>query len=92
MKEKEKEKESPREDTPVGWGSDSDSDAVSIVSHYHGRKRRQERGISMREFEEAVARGTRQPDRHGRWRFEYKDVVCIVDSDCKHEITSWRVT
>ena len=73
--------------------SDTDTDdAVSIVSHDHGRLRRAERGVSKREFEEAVAKGTRTADRKGRWRFVHNDVVCIVDSTCRHEVTSWRVT
>ena len=75
-------------------GTETD-DAVGIISHRHGRLRRAERGISQLDFEEAVAKGTKTADRTGRdgkqrWRFVYKDVVCITDSTCRHEITSWR--
>ena len=69
---------------------------VDLVSHTHGRERRDQRNISRRELQEAVKHGHREranPSRHGemRWRFTYKGIVYVTDETERHEITSWRI-
>ena len=54
-----------------------DTSSISIVSHDHGRLRREERGIERRELQEAVKYGKKEranPGRNGssRWRYTYK--------------------
>ncbi|GAX72732.1 hypothetical protein CEUSTIGMA_g188.t1 [Chlamydomonas eustigma] len=70
--------------------------AVSMISHVHGRQRRDERSITRRELQEAIKYGQKlraNPGRNGdeRWRYTHKGVVYITDSTSRHEITSWRV-
>ena len=69
---------------------------VSVLSHTHGRERREARGIDKRELQEAVKHGRKEranPGRNGeqRWRFTHKGVVYITDDSLRHEITSWRL-
>ena len=69
---------------------------ISLVSHTHGRERREERGIAKRELQEAVRHGRREianPGRRGekRWRYTHKGVTYITDETSRHEITSWRL-
>ena len=69
--------------------------AISLVSHDHGRARREERGITKRELQEAVKHGQKEPANLGRdgstrWRYTYKGIVYITDATSRHEITSWR--
>ena len=69
---------------------------VSLVSHAHGRQRREERGIARAELQAAVKHGRREPAHPGRdgkerWRFTHKGVVYVTDATCRHEITSWRL-
>ena len=69
---------------------------VSLLSHTHGRERRQARGIEKRELKEAVKHGRKEranPGRGGepRWRFTHKGVVYITDVSTRYEITSWRI-
>jgi hypothetical protein len=67
-----------------------------LVSHTHGRERREERKIEKRELQAAVKHGKKEaanPGRDGSKRFKYthKGVVYITDETSKHEITSWRL-
>ena len=69
---------------------------LCLVSHTHGRERREERGINKRELQEAVKYGRREranPGRSGdaRWRYIHKGIVYITDETSRHEITSWRL-
>ncbi|PNH12275.1 Eukaryotic elongation factor 2 kinase [Tetrabaena socialis] len=75
--------------------SDLPTSSITLISHTHGRERREERGIDRRELQEAVKYGRREranPGRDGkpRWRFTHKGVVYITDETMRHEITSWR--
>ncbi|KAG2455009.1 hypothetical protein HYH02_000834 [Chlamydomonas schloesseri] len=70
--------------------------AVTLISHTHGRERREQRGIERRELQEAVKYGRKEranPGRDGqvRWRYTHKGVVYITDESSRHEITSWRL-
>ncbi|PNW84737.1 hypothetical protein CHLRE_03g156650v5 [Chlamydomonas reinhardtii] len=70
--------------------------AVTLISHTHGRDRREQRGIERRELQEAVKYGRKEranPGRDGqaRWRYTHKGVVYITDDSSRHEITSWRL-
>ncbi len=69
---------------------------VSLVSHAHGRARREERGITRAELQAAVKHGRKERAHAGRdgaqrWRFTHNGVVYITDATCRHEITSWRL-
>ena len=55
----------------------SNSTLPTLVSHTHGRMRREERGIERAELQEAVKYGKKEranPGRNGdtRWRFTHK--------------------
>ncbi|KAG2448501.1 hypothetical protein HYH02_006392 [Chlamydomonas schloesseri] len=70
--------------------------AITLISHTHGRERREQRGIERRELQEAVKYGRKEranPGRDGqvRWRYTHKGVVYITDESSRHEITSWRL-
>jgi len=70
--------------------------AVSLVSHTHGRERREERKIEKRELQAAVKHSKpmeANPGRDGakRLKYIYDGVVFITDRTGKHEITSWRL-
>ena len=69
---------------------------ISLLSHTHGRERREERGIAKRELQEAVKYGRREnanPGRRGetRWKYTHKGIVYVTDESSRHEITSWRL-
>lgn len=69
---------------------------IFIISHTHGRQRREERNIRKEELQAAVKYGTRYranpgPSGKPRWRFEHEGVVFITDETCRQEITSWRM-
>ena len=69
---------------------------LTVISHTHGRQRREERDIAKRELQEAIKYGRREranPGRDGsrRWRFTHKSVIYITDETMRHEITSWRM-
>ena len=69
--------------------------SISLISHDHGRQRRDERGITRRELQEAIKYGQKEPAHPGRdgaprWRYTHKGVVYITDQTSRHEITSWR--
>ena len=69
---------------------------ISLLSHTHGRERREERGIDKRELKEAVKYGRREkanPGRRGetRWKYTHKGIVYVTDESSRHEITSWRL-
>jgi len=73
-----------------------DTDNISLVSHAHGRLRREERAINTLELQAAVKHGRKEranPGRDGsqRWRYTHKGVVYITDLTSRHEITSWRL-
>ncbi|PNH12301.1 Eukaryotic elongation factor 2 kinase [Tetrabaena socialis] len=75
---------------------DLPTSSITVVSHTHGRERREERGIDRRELQETVKHGRREranPGRDGkpRWRFTHKGVVYVTDETMRHEITSWRM-
>ncbi|GIL85914.1 hypothetical protein Vretimale_8980 [Volvox reticuliferus] len=70
--------------------------SISILSHTHGRQRREERGIDKRQLQEAVKYGHKEranPGRDGktRWRYTHKGIVYITDETSRHEITSWKI-
>lgn len=73
-----------------------DTPNVSLISHTHGRRRREERGILRQELQSAVKNGRKEranPSRAGeaRWRYTHAGVVYITDETSRHEITSWRI-
>ena len=68
----------------------------TVISHTHGRLRREERGIAKAELQAAVAKGRCEPSRPSRsgrprFKFTYQGVVYITDETKRHEITSWRL-
>eukprot|EP00899_Mesostigma_viride_P028369 jgi/Mesvir1/8717/Mv02647-RA.1 len=69
---------------------------VTLLSHTHGRLRREERGIERSELQAAVKHGRKEAANPGplgdpRWRYTHKGVVYITDATSRHEITSWRI-
>jgi hypothetical protein len=71
--------------------------AISLISHTHGRERRQERSIQRRELQEAIKYGRKEqahPGRDGvrRWKYTHHDIVYVTDEFSRHEITSWRLS
>lgn len=57
--------------------TDIPTSLVSLVSHAHGRQRREERGIEKRQLQEAIKYGRKEranPGRDGkqRWRYTHK--------------------
>jgi hypothetical protein len=69
---------------------------VTLLSHTHGRQRREERCIERAELQAAVKYGRKERAHAGRdgsqrWRFTHKGVVYITDSTGRHEVTSWRL-
>ena len=62
-------------------GNDLPTSSVSLVSHAHGRARREERGIERRELQEAVKYGRKEranPGRNEEIRWRYTHKVCKV--------------
>lgn len=79
-----------------GQRNQLDTEDITIISHTHGRLRRQQRGIEKEALQAAVKHGKKtraNPGRDGskRWRFEHGGVVYITDESCRQEITSWRL-
>ena len=73
-----------------------DTKDITLLSHQHGRQRRNERGIEKLELQAAIKYGRKErahPGRDGaaRWRFTHKGVVYVTDATCRHEVTSWRL-
>lgn len=68
---------------------------IPFFSSLHGRQRRAERDIDVRDLKAAVKHGVKHPAQRDpstgqrRWRYTYADVVYITDSTSKREITSW---
>ena len=68
-------------------GNDLPTSSVSLVSHAHGRARREERGIERRELQEAVKYGRKEranPGRNGEARWRYTHKVCQVHARPVH--------
>ena len=68
---------------------------ITVISHVHGRDRRQERNIDKKELQAAIKHGVKtaaNPGRDGsqRWCYTYNGIVYLSDATSKHEITSWR--
>ena len=59
----------------------------SLVSHTHGRMRREERGIERAELQEAVKYGKKEranPGRRGDTRWRYTHKVWLTKLHCMH--------
>ena len=87
------EEEEEVEDIPTSLLRTED---VPLISHVHGRQRREERNIQRKELQAAIKYGTKQianPGRDGskRYRYEHMGVVYITDESSRHEVTSWRI-
>lgn len=64
-----------------GGGGGLDTSAITLISHAHGRARRDERGIVKRELQEAVKYGRKEranPGRNGDQRWRYTHKVCAL--------------
>ena len=70
--------------------------AVDFLESSHGRERRHQRQIGVRDLQAAVKYGIRQPadrcrkTRNPRSKFTYNGVVYIVDDVTKQEVTSYN--
>ena len=69
---------------------------VTLISHSHGRNRRNERTIDKKELQAAIKYGSKEkaaPGRKGeeRWKYTHAGVVYVTDSTSRQEVTSWRI-
>ena len=69
---------------------------VPFTSSLHGRQRRSEREISVRDLQAAVKYGVKEkgfPNKKGepRWKYTFGDVTYITDVTSTLEITSWAL-
>mmetsp|Transcript_10216 Transcript_10216/g.16539 ORF Transcript_10216/g.16539 Transcript_10216/m.16539 type:complete len:690 (+) Transcript_10216:55-2124(+) len=69
---------------------------ITLISHAHGRQRRQERGIRRKDLQAAIKHGRKEEANPGpkgqlRWKYTHRGVVFITDESSKNEITSWRL-
>ena len=77
--------------------SEIETSAVTVLSTPHGRKRRAERNIAVRDLKAAVKYGKKEVanpcPRTGemRWKYTFADIVYITDTTSHIEITSWPV-
>ena len=62
---------------------------ITILSSEHGRMRREQRDISMRDLQKALKYGKRQSTWGERWMIEYDGIVFITDSRMRQEVTSY---
>jgi hypothetical protein len=68
---------------------------VTVLESEHGRQRRMERKIGLRDLQAAVRHGVRTPGfpcprtGEGRWKYTFAGVVYVTDSTSRKEITSW---
>ncbi|KAL7563138.1 hypothetical protein ACA910_012319 [Epithemia clementina (nom. ined.)] len=69
--------------------SDKQTSLITILSSEHGRMRREQRDISMRDLQKALKYGTRKTGWGARWMVEYDGVIFITDSSMRLEITSY---
>jgi hypothetical protein len=73
----------------------SKTSAVTVLSTPHGRHRRLERNIAIRDLQVAVKYGEKEVGhpcpRTGemRWKYSFADIVYSTDSISRVEITSW---
>lgn len=76
---------------------------IDFISSLHGRQRRAEREISVRDLQTAVKYGVKEPQwgdrRRGirnftglRYRITYNNIVYIIDETCTKEVTSFSLT
>ena len=69
---------------------------IPFISSEHGRERRSQRDISIRDLQSAVKYGIKEigyPGRMGekRFKYTYADVVYMTDGTSQKEITSWAL-
>ncbi len=71
----------------------SSTSLVEILSSVHGRQRRQERLINMRDLKAAVKYGKKEANVSWQgiknWKYTFAGIVFITDETSKCEITSW---
>ena len=75
---------------PAGSYPRHQTSLITILSSEHGRMRREQRDISIRDLQKAVKYGTRRRSGwKGRWVVEYDGIVFITDETMRREITSY---
>ena len=83
--------------------NDLRTSCIDFISSLHGRQRRAEREISVRDLQTAVKYGVKEPQwgdrRRGirnftglRYRITYNNIVYITDETCTKEVTSFALT
>ena len=66
--------------------------AISYRSTQHSHNRRGERFITSREIRGVLKHGLREPDRDGKFRYQYLGVVVIMAQDQRTVVTTYRAT
>jgi Mg-chelatase subunit ChlD len=69
----------------------TDTSQYSIHSTRHGRQRRYERGIRVRQLQKAMKYGKRQQLGRGRSKYVYNGIVFIMDDKSQREVTSYSI-
>jgi hypothetical protein len=69
---------------------------IPFTSSLHGRERRLQRDIAVRELQAAVKHGVKEKGHRSRngercWIYTYGDIVYITDVTSTQEITSWAL-
>jgi len=76
--------------------SDLGTSCVELISSIHGRKRRLERDIAVKDLQTAVKYGTKEPQRGARYlgtryKITYNNIVYITDDTMTKEVTSFSL-
>jgi Alpha-kinase family/von Willebrand factor type A domain len=66
-----------------------ESNLVSILSTEHGRLRREQRDISKRDLQKALAHAVPERAWGRRWKLEFDDTIFIVDNAMSREVTAY---
>ena len=68
--------------------------SIQLISSLHGRQRRLERDISIKDLQTAVKYGVKvaQFGYKNRFKITYNNIVYITDETCTKEVTSYAAT
>ena len=64
---------------------------IEFISSLHGRQRRAEREISVRDLQAAVKYGVKKKQIGGNYKIIYNNIVYITDDTCTKEVTSYTL-
>eukprot|EP00592_Proboscia_alata_P013973 CAMPEP_0194385646 /NCGR_PEP_ID=MMETSP0174-20130528/81473_1 /TAXON_ID=216777 /ORGANISM="Proboscia alata, Strain PI-D3" /LENGTH=83 /DNA_ID=CAMNT_0039173971 /DNA_START=15 /DNA_END=263 /DNA_ORIENTATION=+ len=69
-------------------------EAITVLSSEHGRERRLQRNIAIKDLQAAIKYGKKipgfkRPDGRETWMYTHAGITYVTDSTSKKEITSW---